>query len=106
MPCRVMHTYERSLVEQYRGRPFAILGVNGDPNKETLRLAREKDGLTWDSVWDGPGGPNTLQWSIKGYPTVFLLDQNGVIRFKNLGPPSRKVLEEQINILLQEIRHS
>jgi len=101
-----MHTYERSLVEQYRGRPFAILGVNGDPDRETLRLTREKEGLNWDSVWDGPGGPNALFLGIQGYPTVFLLDHQGVIRFQSLGPPSRQVLQEQINILLHEIRNS
>jgi len=98
-----MHTYERSLVEQYRGRPFAILGVNGDLDRETFRLTREKERLAWDSVWDGRGCPNALLWGIQGYPTVFLLDQQGVIRFQSLGPPSRQALEKQIDILLQEM---
>jgi hypothetical protein len=97
-----MHTCERSLVEQYQGRPFAILGVNGDQDRERLHLAEVKEKLNWESVWDGPNGPTAKHWDIEGTPTVFLLDQRGVIRFKSFGAPSQQELQRRINLLLQE----
>jgi thiol-disulfide isomerase/thioredoxin len=102
-PCKVMHTYERALVEQYKGRPFEILGVNCDPHLSTVRHSSEKEGITWRTVWDGKGGSNFMLWGVDKTPTIFLLDQQGVIRYKSFGPPSSlQVLEKQINQLLQE----
>jgi hypothetical protein len=98
-----MHTYERSLVEKYQGKPFIVVGVNGDPDRDLLRMAQEKEKLTWHSVWDGRGGPIARRFAIQGFPTVFLLDQRGVIRFKSVGAPSPEVLEQRINMLLQEM---
>src|SRR5689334_8467973 len=97
-----MHTYERSLVQKFAGRPFVVVGVNGDPDLETLRQTLEKDHVTWRSWCDGRGGPITHSWGIRGFPTVFLIDQRGVIRLKSLGPPRREELERQIALLLEE----
>ncbi len=97
-----MHTCERSLVEQYQGRPFVVLGVNGDQDRRMLQLVRDEEKPSWRSVWDGPGGPNGQRWGVECYPTLFLLDQHGVIRFKSVGAPSRQVLEQWINTLLKE----
>lgn len=102
-PCRVMHARERALVEQYKGRPFVVLGVNCDPTLGMLRESSAKENLTWHCVWDGAGGPNFSLWGVRQTPTVFLLDQQGVIRFKSVGPPDPQVLEKQIIQLLQEI---
>ncbi len=101
-PCRVMHTYERALVEQFKGRPLVVLGVNCDPYPSTLRETSAKEGITWQTIWDGPGGRNFSLWGIKSTPTIFLVDRQGVIRFTSQGPPTRQVLEKQINQLLQE----
>jgi hypothetical protein len=98
----VMHTYERSLVEQYRGQSFVVLGVNADPDRQTYLVSRQKENQNWRSILDGQSGPNTLRWGIEGFPTVFLLDRRGAIRYKCLGPPTRQLLEQQINILLKE----
>ncbi len=98
-----MHTHERSLVEQYKGQPFAIVGVNGDPDREIMRASLQKAGLSYQSVWDGRGGPIVRQWNIEGFPTIFLLDKHGVVRFKSVGPPKPpQRLEQAINQLLQE----
>jgi hypothetical protein len=97
-----MHTYERSLVQKFAGRPLVLVGVNADPDVETLRHSQEKDHLTWRSWWDRRGGPIAYLWGIRGFPTVFLIDQRGVIRFKSLGPPRPEELERQIALLLEE----
>jgi hypothetical protein len=97
-----MHTYERSLVQKFDGRPFVVVGVNADPDLETLRQSQESDHMTWRSWWDKRGGPIAYLWGIQGFPTVFLIDQRGVVRFKSLGPPRREELEHQIALLLYD----
>ena len=43
-PCMGLIPHERELVEQFKGRPFALIGVNGDPDKKELKPVLEKYG--------------------------------------------------------------
>ena len=76
-----MYPHERSLVDTLRNEPFTILGVNSDP-PEVYRTAVEANGITWPSFFDGgtTGGPIATRWGIHLWPTVFILDHEGVIR--------------------------
>jgi len=81
-----MYPHERSLVERLKDEPFALIGVNSDTDLEALkqRLAEEK--ITWRSFWNGPNGtqgPISARWNVSGWPTIYVIDHQGVIRFKN-----------------------
>jgi len=92
-----MYPHERSLVKKYKDRPFVIVGVNSDPSLEVLRKAMKDNDLTWTSFFDGggTGGPIATQWSVRGWPTVYIIDQKGIIRSTNgRGPELDKMLKE------------
>jgi hypothetical protein len=76
-----MYPHERSLVKKMAGRPFALLGVNSDADRETVKKVVAKEGLTWRSFWDGGStdGPIARQWNVSGWPTLYLIDHRGVI---------------------------
>ena len=76
-----MYPHERSLVKLYEGRPFVILGVNSDAERETVKKAVAQEKLTWRSFWDGGStdGPIARQWNVNGWPTLYLIDHRGVI---------------------------
>ena len=80
-----MYPHERSLVSQLAGKSFVILGVNSDGSQEKLKEVMEKKDITWRSWWDGgsTNGPIATRWNVHGWPTLYLLDGNGVIRLKN-----------------------
>jgi hypothetical protein len=46
----------------------------------------EREKITWRSFWDGGGtrGPIARRWNVTGWPTIYVLDPKGVIRFKNV----------------------
>jgi len=79
-----MYPHERSLVKSYKDKPFAIVGVNSDPTAEFLRSVMKEKDLTWTSFFDGggTGGPIATKWSVRGWPTVFIIDHKGIIRKK------------------------
>ena len=82
-----MFPHERSLVNRMEGRPFAIIGVNSDPDKGTIPKQNEKHKITWRSFWcgpDGPEGPIPTKWNVNAWPTLYFIDHKGVIRHKNL----------------------
>ena len=80
-----MYGHERSLVENMNGRPFVLLGVNSDKEKSRVRTAVKENNLNWRSWLDGSTkGPISKSFKIRGWPTIFLVDHEGVIQAKNL----------------------
>lgn len=91
-----MYAHERSLVERLKDKPFALIGVNSD-SKERVLEAMKKNNITWRSFWDGgkTGGPIATKWAVTGWPTIYVLDSKGVIRFKNVrGEAMDKAVDE------------
>ncbi|WP_159452333.1 TlpA family protein disulfide reductase [Singulisphaera sp. GP187] len=83
--CMEMIPHERSLVKRLEGKPFVLLGVNDDEDRNLAVQAVKSKNITWRSWWDGGiEGPIVLRWNVRGWPTTYVLDDRGVIRFKNL----------------------
>ncbi len=82
-----MYPHERSLVKMLADKPFAIIGVNSDGDLDAIReIVKEKD-ITWRSFWngeEGTNGPISTKWNINGWPSIFVLDAEGKIRFKDV----------------------
>lgn len=104
-PCRRMYPHERHFVRELTGLPFALIGVNSDPDIETARRAVREDPLPWRNFWNGPegtAGPISKQWNISDWPTFYLIDGQGVIRYKGiLGDDIRTGIES----LMAEMGH-
>jgi hypothetical protein len=82
-----MYPHERSLVKRLANRPFALIGVNSDPDREKLKSVLEKEQITWRSFWNGPkgtAGAIAQAWHVRGWPTIYVLDGNGVIRYRDV----------------------
>jgi hypothetical protein len=96
-----MYPHERSLVKRLEGKPFALLGINSD-KKDRLRQALKKENITWRSWWDGGStdGPIAKAWNIKGWPTIYVLDHKGVIRYRDV---REHALDEAVDALLKEL---
>lgn len=97
-----MYPDERSLVSRLKNEPFALVGVNSD-EADKYRSAVEKEGITWPSFWDGgdTGGPIATKWGIWGWPTVYILDHEGVIRAVDV---RGEKMEEVVDGLLRAMR--
>ncbi len=81
-----MYPHERSLVKRLAGKPFVLLGINSDLDREQLKKTVRAERITWRSWWDDGriDGPIDTKWQVKVRPAVYLLDASGVIRHKDL----------------------
>jgi thiol-disulfide isomerase/thioredoxin len=104
-PCRVMMPHARELAKRLEGKPFALVGVNSDETRDKAKALIEKEGITWRSFWNGggPGGPISTRWNIQGWPTLYLIDHEGVIRHKFIGSPGEKTLDEAVDELIAAV---
>ena len=93
-----MYPHERSLVKKFEGRPFAIIGVNSDQDREKLKQRMQAEYITWRSFWAGStSGAIPTKWNVSGWPTIYVIDAEGVIRAKNVrGPELEKWLEKLV----------
>jgi thiol-disulfide isomerase/thioredoxin len=99
-PCRGMDPQKQRLVESHTGKPFALLEVNSDEDREAVRRTMRKEKLTWRCWFEGSReGPIARQWGVHSWPTIFILDGKGVIRFKELRGP---MLDRVVDRLLKE----
>jgi|SRR5947209_7976263 len=100
-----MYPHERSLVKKHADKPFTIIGVNSDTDREKLKETLKKEEITWRSFWngkEGTGGPISTEWNVHGWPTLYIIDADGVIRHKHLGSPGDEKLDEEIDALVKK----
>jgi thiol-disulfide isomerase/thioredoxin len=95
-PCRKVIPHERQLVAEMQGRPFVLVGVSADQSATILREFEKKEQITWRSWVDGPGGPIQQAWRVEALPTIFLIDHEGIIRYKFEGAVPPEVLDPAI----------
>jgi len=80
-PCMGMVPDEKALCERMKGRPFVLLGVNGDEDRGRAKEVAAKAGIPWRSFWNGGhDGPISLKWGVTQWPTNYVIDARGVIR--------------------------
>ena len=88
------------------GKPFVLLGINSDKDRKAIKAVTIKEKITWRSWWDGGGieGPIATQWQISNWPTLYVLDANGVVRYieSHGGTPDGEALDKIVNALLKE----
>ena len=97
-----MYPHERSLVKRMKDKPFAIVGVNSDKSLEVLHKVLEKKQITWPSFFDGggTGGPIATKWGVRGWPTIYVIDEEGIIR--NRGARGKR-LDVVVDDLMQKL---
>jgi len=99
-----MYPHERSLVSKMANKPFALIGVNSDRDREALKRTLGEQKISWRSFWNGggTGGPISSAWGVRGWPTLVIIDHKGVIRHKYEGSPGGAVLDQAIEALVKE----
>lgn len=84
-PCMGDVAHEKEIVERFQGRPFELIGVNGDKSLDDARVAVAEHAIPWRSFWNGGSdGPITREWGLQAWPTIYVIDDLGIIRHKNL----------------------
>ena len=87
-------------MERYQGRPFAFLGINSDADPEALKALIARENLPWRCWWDGGAqGPIANRYRIEGWPTLYILDADGVIRYTRLRGQN---LDDAVETLVRE----
>jgi thiol-disulfide isomerase/thioredoxin len=89
----------KEVVEHYAGKPVVVLGMNTDREEKDARFVVNKLKLNYATL-KAQGLPE--KYGVQGFPTLIIIDQNGVVRGRHVGysPTLREELVKKIDGLL------
>jgi len=97
-----MLPHEKTLVKRLESEPFALLGINSDGPAEEVRKILEREGISWrQAVDEDTGGPLATAWNVHSWPTIYILDAEGRIRYRDLRD---QAMEDAVMELLAELK--
>jgi thiol-disulfide isomerase/thioredoxin len=99
-PCRAMIPHERELVKKLEGKKFALISISADAKKETLTNFLKKEPMPWVHWWNGTPGGILEDWDVQYFPTIYVLDHKGVIRYKDV---RNEEMDKAVMTLLKEM---
>jgi cytochrome c biogenesis protein CcmG/thiol:disulfide interchange protein DsbE len=98
--CRVEHPI---LVDMARSKVVPIVGLNYKDKRADAVAWLQKFGNPYElSAWDIEGRVG-IDYGVYGAPETFLIDKQGVIRHKQIGPITPEALEKTILPLIRKL---
>jgi thiol-disulfide isomerase/thioredoxin len=82
-PCRSSFPEYEALVARYRGR-VVVLGISEDDEDQGIESFARETGASFPLAWDGDKSVAQL-YQISTMPTLFIVDQQGLVRFVHAG---------------------
>ena len=97
-PCRSEMPAFQSMYESVTDDDLVILAVNSTDSNDAMVAFAEEFGLTFPLLTDSSGAIMD-RYNITGFPTTYLIDENGVIIQSQLGPLSEEKLIDWMSAL-------
>ena len=100
-PCKDEHIYIKRLLEEH---DIKIIGINyKDSSKKTIEWLREL-GNPYSVIAIDNNGKIAIDWGVYGIPETFIVDSNGIIKYKHVGQINNKVYKK-LSLLIKKIKN-
>jgi len=93
-PCQVEMPLIQEYYEKYNPN-IEVLAINYDESIGEIEPYVNKLGLTFPVLLD-PGGKITDLYQVRGFPTTYFIDREGIVRGVFVGILSKKVIEDNL----------
>ncbi len=98
--CRDEHPL---LVEYARSKRVPIYGLNYKDTRDAGQQWLARFGNPYDASLFDQDGRVGIDWGVYGVPETFVVDREGMIRFKHIGALTPAILRERIEPLLRQL---
>jgi peroxiredoxin len=97
-PCEAEMPLFDAAREKYAEEGFVVLGIDADEPANLVADFRDRVGVGFPLLLD-PGGEAQQLYRVRGYPTTFFIDREGVIQAQQVGILSNAQLERYLGSL-------
>ena len=91
------------LLELARNKQIPIIGLNYKDARADAYKVLETEGNPYDTVIVDASGRTGIDWGVYGVPESFILDKEGVIAYKQIGPITPEVWEKTLWPRIQKL---
>ncbi|MCX7626665.1 MAG: TlpA family protein disulfide reductase [Candidatus Sumerlaeaceae bacterium] len=97
-PCRQLVPKMKELYDTFKSKDFAMIGFSADQTVDDLKEYVEKEEIGWPQVFEGDGATTTVlfKYGVSKFPTVVVVDKEGIIRGVDVHPPELNELVEKL----------
>ena len=99
-PCRDEHPYIKKFSEKDKIR---IIGINYKDKSEKTKNWLNTLGNPYSYIALDENGQIGINWGVYGLPETFIVDAKGYIRYRHVGPITKKVYKK-INLIIKEYK--
>ncbi len=101
-PCRASVPMLSQLRKKYAEKPVLMVGISSDENEQAWKHFIAANHMDWPEYIDLSGKVREV-FEVHSYPTYFVVDREGIIRFRKsgFGQESQSELEEAIDKALK-----
>ncbi len=93
IPCRDEHPFLKELAKDTR---FRLVGFNYKDKPENARAFIGELGNPYAAIGTDVSGRAGIDWGVYGVPETYLVDRQGIIRAKFVGPLSPETYKERL----------
>ena len=101
IPCRDEHPLLTALKAETGVRLF---GINQKDAPENAAAFLAELGNPYDAIGADTNGRVSIDWGVYGVPETFVVDADGVIVFKHIGPLSAEAVETEVIPAIERAR--
>ena len=98
-PCRDEHNYVKLFSNQER---IEVIGINYKDNKQKAIRWLKELGNPYSNIAVDKNGRIAIDWGVYGIPETFIVDSKGVIKYRHVGPITKKIYKK-INLIINKI---
>jgi DsbE subfamily thiol:disulfide oxidoreductase len=99
VPCRIEHPY----LDEIKKAGIVLVGINYKDRPEDARRWLVQLGNPYDAIGTDRDGRVGIDFGVYGVPESYLIDKQGVIRYKQTGPLTLEDIEKVILPLATEL---
>lgn len=103
VPCHQEHPF---LMESSKRADLQLFGLNYKDAAVSARRFIGRYGNPFDAVGADRDGRVAIDWGVYGVPETFVIDGNGRIAYKLVGPITREILEKQLLPAIERARRA
>tara|TARA_B100000745_G_scaffold231575_1_gene155619 strand:- start:318 stop:848 length:531 start_codon:yes stop_codon:yes gene_type:complete len=98
-PCRDEHAYIKRFSNE---KGIRVIGINYKDNpKKTIQWLKAL-GNPYSDIPIDKNGRIAIDWGVYGIPETFVVNSNGIIKYRHIGPVTKKIYKK-INLVIKGI---
>ena len=97
-PCRDEHIFIKRFVNE---KGIKVIGINYKDNPKNAIQWLKELGNPYTHVAVDKSGRIAIDWGVYGIPETFIVNSEGIIKYRHVGPITKKIYKK-INLIINE----